>query len=323
MEVLDSDIGKRVDLFLFEKLKDLPVSRTFLVENWNDFILINDRSVKPSYKIRKDDIYFIDTEKVQKLLNAKSKQSLLLGEHGNIDILYEDDNCLVINKQSGVVVHPGVGNEEGTLANFVKGYLEQKQEFDPNIKRAGVVHRLDKGVSGLILFAKNTKAQNYFQKQFENHTVEKIYRAKIECSNCSKEFLKYFPKKKLDIQEEIEKLERNNFVCDERWMKIEGYIGRDSVNRMKMHFTKYERGGSKYALTYIRPVSSNEILVKIATGRMHQIRCTLEYLGANIEGDTLYKTKSGKGGIPEKISLSSIFISLKNLNGDNLRVSLF
>ncbi|MGI5897867.1 MAG: RluA family pseudouridine synthase [Candidatus Dojkabacteria bacterium] len=324
MKVCKNDIGKRADQFVLEKLKDMTISRTFLVENWNTlFLLINDKKVKPSYRIREGDKYWIDEEKIKEIRKEKSRGMKISGEIGDLEIVYEDSDCLVVNKQSGVVIHPGVGNREGTLANFVKGCLEKKGEFDSNVKRAGIVHRLDKGVSGLVLFAKNSKSQICFQKQFENHTVQKIYHAKIENGEESKELKEFVPKKKKNIKDEIEQLKKSNFLCDDSWMKVEGYIGRSKRNRMKMEFTRYEKGGSRYSLTYIRPLSDDELLIKIETGRMHQIRATLEYLGVNIVGDTLYKSKSGTGGIPDTISLSSVLISLKRLDGSDLTISLY
>ncbi|HOV29467.1 MAG TPA: RluA family pseudouridine synthase [Candidatus Dojkabacteria bacterium] len=323
MKITDENIGKRADVFVKEKLEKNALSRTFIAENLVKFFKVNDREVKPSYKFKKGDTYSIDYENLKRLVSNLTNEESLIAQKKDLDIIYEDENCLVINKESGIVVHPGSGNKQNTLANYVKGYLEAKGEFDSKVKRGGVIHRLDKGVSGLILFAKNEKAQRYFQNQFENHLVQKVYYAQIEYNQRdNSQLLQYIPKNNLNLKSEIGKLKKNKFICDDQWLKVEGYIKRSETNRMKMKFTKYFRNGAKYSLTYIKPISENELIIKIETGRMHQIRAVLEYFGVNIKGDTLYSTKTGKGGIPEKICLTSILLSIKNLDGNILTISL-
>lgn len=318
-----NDIGKRSDIFLLEYLNEIGItniSRNFLQKNWSDFFMINQKQVKPSYKIRKNDIISIDIDTLQKIFLSQNSSGELKAQKENLDIMYEDDNCLIINKKSGVVVHPGEGNTENTLANYVKGYLEEKGEFDKNVFRGGVVHRLDKGVSGLIIFAKNLTTQKHFQKQFEQHKVQKIYLAKVSIKKENSPLKKYIPKKELNISEELKILEKNNFVCDEKWLKVDGYISRSVTNRIKVKFLKYKSGNAKSCLTYIKPLSKDLCLIKIESGRMHQIRASFEYLGAFIVGDTLYSSNSG--AIPEMIELRSIMISLHNVNGDILTIKL-
>ncbi len=325
MEILEEDFKKRADIFLLEFLKKNGfdnVSRSFLKDIWNDFLLINDIPVKPSYRLRKGDIFTVKINEIEKAIAEQYSCPNLLGQEGNLNIVYENNNCLIINKPSGVVVHPGFGNKDNTLANYVKGYLQRKNEYDVSLKRGGIVHRLDKGVSGLILFAKNSKAQSYYQAQFESHSVQKVYLAEIEYKNISENFVKYFRKDNLDLRKELEILEKNNFICDDSWYKIEGYIRRSMINRMKMKLEKFSKGNGKYSLTYVKPINENQLLVKIQTGRMHQIRASLEYEGIHIVGDTLYSSNKGKGGIPESIGLKSIFLSLKDVNGSNLTISL-
>lgn len=323
MQPSPNDIGKRSDIFLFDYLNRVGItniSRNFLQKNWENFFMINKKQVKPSYKIRENDIISVDIDTLQKIFHSQNSSGELKAQKENIDIIYEDANCLIINKQSGVVVHPGEGNTENTLANYVKGYLEEKGEFDKNIFRGGVVHRLDKGVSGLILFAKNLTAQKYFQKQFEEHKVQKIYLANINIKKEDSPLKKYIPQKELNLPDELKILEKNNFVCDEKWLKVDGYISRSSTNRIKMKFLKYKSGNAKSCLTYMKPLTENICLIKIESGRMHQIRASFEYLGAFIVGDTLYS--SNNGAIPEKIDLQSIMISLHNVNGEILTTKL-
>lgn len=287
-------------------------SRSFLISNWNELVTINGKQAKPSYKLKKDDEILVEEQKVAKLLADKSYDKII-PQDSPLQIIYECDSYLVLNKPKGVAVHPGVGNSNGTLANYIAGYLERKREYDPTIDRAGVVHRLDKPVSGLIVFAKNSTTQQYLQKQFEMHNVQKIYYAKIILrENTSKEVFQVLPKKKIAASEVIDEYIRvGEKIFDNGWLKLEGYIGRSSVNRMKMIFKPYPFDGAKYALSYIKFLSNEEALIVIKTGRMYQIRASLEYLGIYIEGDTLFKTARGMGN-SEAIALESVFLSFED-----------
>ena len=220
-----------------------------------------------------------------------------------MDILFEDRYLLVLLKPKGVVIHPGVGNIEKTLANNIRYYLESKNEFDTNMDRAGIVHRLDKGVSGIVVVAKNKDTQNDLKKQFSNREVEKIYLSQVvkfkesELSNIEKK----------DLNTVLNDI-KNRDVNYSDWFKASGFIGRDNVNRYKMQFKLYEFSGSKPAQSYILPVGENKMLIKIITGRMHQIRATLNYYGYNIIGDSLYSSKR-KTSSSESIMLKSIYLS--------------
>ncbi len=163
-----------------------------------------------------------------KVLEKEISSSIILPQKGSLDIVFEDRYCLVVNKKAGVVVHPGSGNSENTLSNYVVWYLQNKGEYCRNIKRGGVVHRLDKGVSGLILFAKTLEAQQFFQKQFETQKVEKLavklkWRVKFSLQTLSE----LLGSKNMNLKKEIEKLEKYNFVCDASWARVEGYIQRE------------------------------------------------------------------------------------------------
>lgn len=316
--------GKRVDLLLSEYLKEEKclLSRTFIKDNWEGLLKVNGSEVKPSYKTREGDIVEINMDKITELSSSLSHSVGIKGQEYNLEILFEDKDFLVVNKAKGVVVHPGIGNTENTLSNYVKGYLELKGEFDEAVTRAGIVHRLDKGVSGLIVFAKNAQAQIHLQEQFQSHTVRKIYLAEIEYKQLSSDFKKYFSQKEKSVESVVEDLERKEFVFDDTWYKAEGYIRRSSRNRVKMEFKKYQSGNSKYALSYIKPISENQCLIYIKTGRMHQIRATLESLGVNIVGDTLYKGCGGSS-MPEEIALESVYLAFKDINGEEISISKF
>ena len=212
---------------------------------------------------------------------------------------------MVINKKKGMVVHPGVGNRKGTISNYVRGYLESKGEYDPLVDRAGIVHRLDKGVSGLMVIAKNKGSQEFLKIQFQNHEVEKMYLVETE----------KFKESKLDVLEIVKDFSLDNGIkVDDKWLTVKGYIGRNSLKRMQMKFKSYEFGGSKYSVSHFLRVGENSFLVKIDTGRMHQIRATLIYLGRYILGDTLYNPVKGDV-LSDSISLESVYLGFKDIKG--------
>jgi 23S rRNA-/tRNA-specific pseudouridylate synthase len=170
-----------------------------------------------------------------------------------------------------------------------------------------------------MVFAKTLRMQKHLKEQFEKHEVKKVYLAEIEYKQLRRGIKKFFPKKELDIDEEIAKLEESNFKCSRDWLKAEGYITRSKGNRVKMQYRRYMGRTSKRALSYIKPISNEQVLVVIKTGRMHQIRATLEYYGIGIKGDTLYGI-SKSTTLPEKIALESIFLGFKELDGDDFTI---
>lgn len=327
--VTNEFVNQRADLFLsnFFKITEFNfVTRSFLQNCWEKLVFVNDKEIKPSYHLKNGDRVEVNIELLRRRIEEDSNISQIVGQKGELDIVYEDDDMLILNKKAGVVVHPGSGNMRDTLSNFVVGYLEEKGEYDSKSKRGGIVHRLDKGVSGLILFSKTLESQLYFQNQFAEHNVAKIYHAKIE----SNSFPTVLAEKILTKQDEtsietiLSDLEDTGFQVDNKWVKIEGYIKRSNVNRMKMAFIPLSsQNGGKYSCTYILPLSEEELLIKIETGRMHQIRATLEYLGINIIGDTLYSTKKGRGGVPFTIELKSVLLSILDLKGQRRTFNLY
>jgi len=169
--------------------------------------------------------------------------------------------------------------------------------------RCGIVHRLDKCVSGLMVVAKNKLTQEYLKGEFAKKNVIKIYPAYLEESNNIEQ--------RIDIREYLKEMSID-LQPWKNWLKVEGYIGRSKSNRYKMEFKKYEFGGSKYALSYIL-FSGREALIKIDTGRMHQIRVTLAYLGYHIQGDSLYGNGCG-----DEIMLESVLLSFQKRSGERL-----
>lgn len=315
VKIEGSSVGRRLDTFLSEYLnKELGIflTRSIVQNSLENGCLINGNMCKKSYRLKEGDILEINTAYWEGLREELDLSEEILPQEGELDIRYEDDDILVLYKEKGLVVHPGVGNSSNTLANFVRYYLESKGEYDSLMDRSGIVHRLDKGVSGLIVVAKSKESQEYLRGLFKNHEVIKIYKAKVEKIRESRmsEFKNF--EQDIDLEKYLEKLEIS-FEPWKKWFNMRGYIGRSSKDRYKMEFREYEFGGSRYAQSYILK-SGNDVLVKIETGRMHQIRVSLEYLGLHILGDTLYGVKNGNG-MSERIELESVLLSFKSKSG--------
>lgn len=295
--------GKRVDTFLSEILKDKGISRSILQRYIQNGCIVNDKPCKKGYRLKEGDIVEIEEEYWEELKRDLDLSDEIIPQKGKLDIRYEDENFLVLYKPKGLVIHPGVGNKKDTLANYVRYYLESKSEYDSLVDRAGVVHRLDKGVSGLVVVGKNKEAQEFLRGEFKNRRVVKIYHAVLEeYTNIEHKF---------DLKEYVRKM-NIKMKPWEKWEKVEGYIGRSKIDRKKMEFKGYEFPGSKYVLSYIL-FGGNEAIIKIETGRMHQIRATLNYLGYHIKGDSLYGRGSG-----DNIMLEAVLLSFLGMDGKRL-----
>lgn len=315
---IDKDTKSRADIFVLAQLKssglEVP-SRTFLHKIFKNVVKVNGKEVKTSHKLKEGDIVDISLGKIGTDLKKQDKNIGIIAQEGELKILYETDQYLVIEKPKDIAVHPGIKNTENTLVNFVRGYLEKKGEFNSRLNRAGLVHRLDKSVSGIMIFAKTIEAQEYLQREFEDHNVKKIYFAKTE-GDCE------LPIYNNRIKKELDNLQKNDFSMDDSWSLYEGYIGRDRTNRLRMEFKENKFANSKKAVSYIKRIEKDKFLVSILTGRMHQIRATLAHIGIPVSGDTLYGKKR-KDGIPGKIELESILISFKDMDGKVVTFRLY
>lgn len=219
----------------------------------NSLILVNNKPSKASYKLRNGD---------EIIINDIPKQiSDLKGEEIPLEIVYEDDDLIVINKPKGLVVHPGAGNDSHTLANALKFYSDSLSTLNGDF-RPGIVHRLDKDTAGLLIVAKNDEAHASLASQLSDHTLGRNYYALVLG------------------------------VISENEGKIIAPIGRDEKNRQKMAVNLRD---GKYAETYFKVLKrfSNATLVDCAlkTGRTHQIRVHMNYIGHPVIGDPIY----GKG----------------------------
>ncbi len=270
IKVLPQDAGKRLDMFLmeFSRNRDLGLSRTFLqglikagkVSAGN--LILN----KPHYKIRGSDELKIRIE--------DKKPALLCAEDIPLEIIYEDDDLDVINKSCGIVVHPAPGNYEHTLVNALLRHFKNLSDINP--QRPGIVHRLDKETSGLLVIAKNNPAHLALAGQFAQHSIKRKYTALV--------------KGRMEFDENI----------------IELPVGRHPQKRKNMHvgFDK----NAKYAKTYYHTLKrGNEFsLLELEpfTGRTHQLRVHLAFLGHPILGDTKY----GKNNEFSRLALHAKYI---------------
>lgn len=312
------DEGKRLDTFLYEILLNegfTKLTRTLVQKYMDKGCSVNGKSEKKSYKLRVDDFVEIPVQYWEKIEGSVDLSEDIQPEEGELDIRYEDTDLMVIYKPKGIIVHPGVGNTSGTIANFVRDYLEKKGEYDPMVDRCGIVHRLDRGVSGLMVIAKRKESQEYLKSQFQERKVVKIYHAFVEKYKESgvpsfEEF-----EQVVEIKEVLENMDIS-FEPWKKWYEVRGYIGRSTKNKYKMEFRPYEFSGSKFAQSYIL-LNTNEALIKIETGRMHQIRASLEYLGFHIQGDNLYG-RSSSNVVSNNIELESVLLSFKDMKGNTL-----
>lgn len=250
INVIDND-GIRIDKYLLDKL---DISRNKIQKLINDNnILVNGKSVKTSYIVRVDDLIecdFLYKEKID-----------ILPEDIPLDIVYEDDDLLVVNKPSGMVVHPAVGNYSHTLVNALMYYCNNLSQVN-GVIRPGIIHRIDADTSGLLLVAKNDMAHVDLAKQISEKSVKREYIALVDG------------------------------VIKEDTATIDAPIGRDVKNRKKMCVTA---DNSKDAITNIKVIerykNSTLITCSLLTGRTHQIRVHMNYIGHSVINDPVYGSK--------------------------------
>ena len=255
--------GIRLDHFLKKNIIDL--SRTRIKKLIiSGFLKVDNRIIMdPSYNVKENDICILE---VPEATNAKP-----IGEKISLEILYEDNDLIVINKQKGLVVHPAPGNPNKTLVNALINHCGNSLSGIGGEKRPGIVHRLDKDTSGLLVVAKNDKSHNGLASQFKNHGKDgKLIRA-------YKAIVWGIP----------------TFSSG----KISNFIGRSDRNRKKMMVFNNEKYKSKEAVTHWKVLKKNNennitlIECMLETGRTHQIRVHLDYISHPVLGDPLY----GKG----------------------------
>lgn len=243
----------RVDKFLSNYLEGTSRSRIQLAANAGN-ILANDVAVKPNYRVKPGDIISI-------VLPHPPRKIELIPEDIPLNIVHEDEDVIIVNKAPGMVVHPGYGNYTGTMVNALMYHLKDNELFSSGEERPGLVHRIDKNTSGLLVVAKNETALNKLASQFYNKTSTRTYNALVWG----------------DMKDEEG--------------TITGNIGRNPKNRKLMHlFPEGDQG--KVAITHYRVLERlgyvNLVECRLETGRTHQIRVHFQYMGHPLFNDPEY-----------------------------------
>ncbi len=240
--------GTRIDKYVAESKKISRVAVQRLIEEEN--ILINGKSTKPSYLVQVGDEITIQIPEV-KMVNLHAQEIPL-------DIIYEDEDIIVVNKAKGMVVHPAVGNPDGTLVNAIMAHCKENLSGIGGELRPGIVHRLDKDTTGLLIIAKNDKAHLAMSEQIQNRQVKKTYLALVKG------------------------------IVAENEATIKMPIGRSTKDRKKMAVTPK----GKEAITHFKVIERFQkytyLEVRIETGRTHQIRVHMSEIGHPVVGDLVY-----------------------------------
>lgn len=221
----------------------------------NGDILVNDSKIKPSYKVKQGDKITIN--------NVKTDTEDITPWDYHLDIVFEDDDIIIINKPSGMVVHPGNGNKDHTLVNALKSYTDKLSDIN-GVERLGIVHRIDKDTSGLIMVAKTNKAHEILGEYFKEHSIKREYIALL----CG--------------------------IFPHDTATIDAPIGRDEKNRLRMTVTP---NNSKKAITHLEVLKRYKagytlVKARLETGRTHQIRVHTKYIGYPVYNDPVYSNKS-------------------------------
>lgn len=255
LKVLNVDVGKRLDNFTLQNVDNL--TRSYIKNLIDDeLVTVNGKKQKAGYSLKENDIINIQI--------PEDKEANIKAEDIKLNIMYEDDDILIVDKEKGMVVHPANGNYSGTMVNSLMYSHKDKLSSINGTIRPGIVHRIDKDTSGILVVAKNDNAHKKLSEQFKVHSITRKYIALV----------------KGIIKEDI--------------MDIDYPIGRSSKDRKKMAVT-YKN--SKEAKTHIKVLkrfyNSNVTLVEatLETGRTHQIRVHMAYVGHPLVGDEVYGKK--------------------------------
>lgn len=243
----------RVDKYLFDKIVNVSRNRIQLAA-LAGYIRVNGNPVKSNYRVKPSDIITV-------LMNRPYYENDVEPEDIPIDVVYEDKDVMVVNKPAGMVVHPGHGNWTGTLVNAIAWHLKDDPDYDPNNPAVGLVHRIDKDTSGLLVIAKTPEAKTSLGKQFFNKTTKRKYNALVWGS------------------------------IDKDTGTIEGNIARNPKDRLQMAVMKDPDVG-KHAVTHYRVLERlgyvTFVECVLETGRTHQIRVHMKHIGHVLFNDARY-----------------------------------
>ncbi len=254
MEVDKGQDSVRIDKYLSEHQQHSSRNRIQKAADAG-FIHVNGKPVKSNYKVRPGDVITL-------MLDRPHYDTTIEPEDIPLDVVFEDEVLMVINKPAGMVVHPGCGNFSGTLVNAIAWHLKDLESYDPNDPEVGLVHRIDKDTSGLLVVAKTPDAKTSLGKQFFNKTTHRSYNALVW----------------------------GNFVEDEG--RIEGNIGRDPKDRLRMDVFPPDSEIGKPAVTHYRVMErygyTTLVECVLETGRTHQIRAHMKHIGHPLFCDERY-----------------------------------
>ena len=244
----------RVDKFLTDHLRGTTRHRIQLAAEAG-FIQVNGRPVKSNYKVKPNDV-------VTLMFSHPKRETEIIPQDIPLCIVYEDDDLMVVNKPAGMCVHPGCGNYEGTLVNAIAWHLKDDPKFDPNDPTVGLVHRIDKDTSGLLVVAKTPEAKTHLCHQFFVHSTKRQYNALVW----------------------------GNFAEDEG--RIEGNIGRHPKDRLQMWVYPTDSEIGKPAVTHYKVLEryghTTLVECRLETGRTHQIRAHMRHIGHILFADERY-----------------------------------
>jgi 23S rRNA pseudouridine1911/1915/1917 synthase len=254
LEVDRGQVPLRIDKYLTEHTQHASRNRIQQAADAG-FLFVNDRPVKSNYKVRAGDIITL-------MLDRPYFDTTIEPEDIPLDVRYEDDELMVIYKPAGMVVHPGCGNFHGTLVHAIAWHLRNLPTYDPNDPQVGLVHRIDKDTSGLLVVAKTPEAKSNLGKQFFHHNTHRSYNALVW----------------------------GNFVEDEG--RIEGNIGRDPKDRLRMAVFPPDSEIGKPAVTHYKVLErfgyTTLVECVLETGRTHQIRAHMKHIGHPLFADERY-----------------------------------
>ncbi|HHB78833.1 MAG TPA: RluA family pseudouridine synthase [Saprospiraceae bacterium] len=247
----------RIDKFIQERTTN--ISRNKIQRAIRDALIsVNDATVPVNYKVRPND------KIVMALMKPLNPDYTVSPEDIPIQIIYEDEDVMVVNKEAGMVVHPGIGNPSGTLVNALAGYFRDKElpvKQGNDADRPGLVHRIDKQTSGLLVIAKTEQAMTHLSKQFVDHSIERKYYALVWG----------------DVEDDAG--------------TIESFIGRNPKNRTERIVVEEEYQG-KWAVTHYKVIKRfyyvTLVECQLETGRTHQIRVHMKSLGHPLFSDSKY-----------------------------------
>ncbi len=243
----------RVDKYLFERLVNSSRNRIQKAADAG-LIMANGKPVKSSYKVKPCDVLTV-------MMDRPRYDNDIIPEDIPLDIVYEDNDLMVINKPAGLVVHPGCGNYHGTLVNAIAWHLKDNPRYDPNDPQVGLVHRIDKDTSGLLVVAKTPDAKTHLGLQFYNKTTKRKYNALVWG------------------------------IVENNEGTIEGNIGRNPKDRMQMAVLSDPAQG-KHAVTHYRVLERLGYVTLVEcvleTGRTHQIRVHMKHIGHTLFNDERY-----------------------------------